>query len=58
VGRGKRFAEDKKVPLSTAVRLSTLERLNELALRRNISRSELIEAMLLKALQEQEQEKS
>jgi metal-responsive CopG/Arc/MetJ family transcriptional regulator len=43
---GRRFSSDKKTATTIALRLSTLELLNALSTRRNVSRSELVEHAL------------
>ena len=58
MSKGRRFSSDKKTATTIALRLSTLELLNALSARRNVSRSELVEHALRMFLpQEQEQEK-
>ena len=56
MGKGRSFSDDKKIAISVALRLSTLSMLNKLAALNNVSRSELIEEVLVKTLQGEKEE--
>ena len=50
MARGRHLVSDKKTAATIALRVSTLALLNELAAKRNVSRSELIEQALRETL--------
>ena len=56
MGKGRRFADDKKTATTVALRVSTLALVNRLAMQRNVSRSELVEEALCELLRKEQQE--